>query len=172
RLARMKARAVPAEPGEWVLAADTIVVHAGQILGKPADGAGAEAMLFELRGGEHEVVTALTLVEPVSGVMIEDVCTTTVPMRDYSPEEVRQYVATGSPFDKAGGYGIQETSFHPVRSDEMGGCYANVMGLPLCHLVRAARGLGYMPPEDVPAACMNHLNYDCKVYPAILAGDA
>lgn len=172
RLARVKAEAVQAEPGEWVLAADTMVVHGGRILGKPADGAEAEAMLIELRGGEHEVVTALTLVEPVSGDRIEDACTTSVPMRDYSLEEVRQYIATESPFDKAGGYGIQEASFHPVRSSELEGCYANVMGLPLCHLVRAARGLGYEPPADVPASCMAYLDFDCKVYPAILRGEA
>jgi MAF protein len=170
RLARQKVLAVPAEPGEWVLAADTIVVHGGRILGKPADPAEAEAMLIELRGGEHEVVTALTLIDPASGLRIEEACTTTVPMRDYSLEDVRMYVASGSPFDKAGGYGIQEASFHPVRRDEMDGCYANVMGLPLCHLVRAARQLGYEPPADVPASCTAYLDYDCKAYPAILRG--
>lgn len=172
RLARVKAEtASPDSPGEWILAADTVVIEGGRLLGKPGDAAEAERMLLGLRGKDHRVVTAIALRNPVTGRVIEEACETTVPMRAYRAEEMRSYVARGAPFDKAGGYGIQDPDFQPVDLQRLEGCYANVMGLPLCHLVRAARRLGYEPPADVPAACMAHLAYDCRVYPSILRGE-
>ncbi|MGH2627573.1 MAG: Maf family protein [Anaerolineales bacterium] len=173
RLAREKAEAVsPALPGEWILSADTVVVDDGRLLGKPADASEAERMLLELRGKDHGVVTAIALRNPVTGQVIEDACETAVPMRAYRAEEIENYVASGASFDKAGGYGIQDSEFRPVDLERLEGCYANVMGLPLCHLVRAARRVGFEPPADVPAACTAHLAYDCRVYPAILRGEA
>lgn len=173
RLAREKAAAAAqSAPGEWILSADTIVVEDGRLLGKPADAAEAEAMLQGLRGKDHSVVTAIALRNPATGQMIDEACETAVPMRAYSAKETKAYVASGAPFDKAGGYGIQDPDFQPVDLRRLEGCYANVMGLPLCHLVRAARRLGYEPPADVPAACTAHLAYDCRAYPAILRGEA
>ena len=173
RLAREKAEAATqSAPGEWILSADTIVIEDGRLLGKPADAAEAEAMLQGLRGKDHGVVTAIALRNPATGQVIEDACETAVPMRAYTATETRAYVASGAPFDKAGGYGIQDPDFQPVDLRRLEGCYANVMGLPLCHLVRGARRLGYEPPADVPAACTAHLAYDCRVYPAILRGEA
>jgi predicted house-cleaning NTP pyrophosphatase (Maf/HAM1 superfamily) len=89
-------------------------------------------------------------------------------MRRYSPGEAAAYVAGGSPLDKAGAYGIQDDGFRPVALEHLHGCYANVMGLPLCHLARALRRLGHPSPRDVPAACRSHTGYDCPVYESIL----
>lgn len=173
RLARQKAEAAPVgPPGEWILSADTVVVESGRLLGKPSGAAEAEQMLLDLRGKDHRVVTAITLRNPATGQVIEEACETVVPMRAYGAEEAQAYVASGEPFDKAGGYAIQDPNFQPVDLVRLEGCYANVVGLPLCHLVRAARRAGFEPPADVPAACTAHLAYDCRVYPAILRGEA
>lgn len=154
--------------GALVLAADTTVVDGEMILGKPADADEARAMLVRLRGRAHQVYTALTLIDPVTGRSVTEVACTDVPMRHYTDAEIEAYIASGDPFDKAGGYAIQNTAFHPaeVRS----GCVANVVGLPLCHLVRALRALGVEPPADVARACQDLHRYDCDVTDAILAG--
>ncbi len=82
-------------------------------------------------------------------------------MRDYREDEIEAYVASGDPLDKAGAYAIQHTGFHPVES--LGGCYASVMGLPLCHLTRSLRSLGvathYRHRGRVPISigiCLSH----------------
>jgi predicted house-cleaning NTP pyrophosphatase (Maf/HAM1 superfamily) len=89
-------------------------------------------------------------------------------MRAYTDQEIEDYIASGEPFDKAGAYGIQHAGFHPVEA--MRGCYANVMGLPLCHLARTLARLGVTPPRDVPAACQAHIGYDCPVHQDVLEG--
>jgi septum formation protein len=126
-VARAKAAAAPGGTGAIVLTADTEVVHQGRALGKPRDAEEARAMLLSLRGRPHEVVTAVCL--GAGGREQSEAVTTTVIMRDYSPQEVDAYVASGTPFDKAGGYGIQDEPFRPVAAVE--GCYCNVVGLPL-----------------------------------------
>ena len=90
-------------------------------------------------------------------------------MRDYSDEEIEAYVLTGDPLDKAGAYAIQHAGFHPVES--MKGCYASVMGMPLCHLIRALRKLDVNPGADIPVACQSLLDYHCFVSRAILHGE-
>jgi predicted house-cleaning NTP pyrophosphatase (Maf/HAM1 superfamily) len=90
-------------------------------------------------------------------------------MRNYSDAEIAVYAAGGDPLDKAGAYAIQHAGFHPV--ERMTGCYASVMGLPLCHLARSLRKLGFQPQTDVAAACQAHLHYDCPVTAAILRGE-
>lgn len=170
RLAQAKASHVAEAtsiPG-MILAADTVVVHEGQLLGKPEDKADAIRMLTTLRGHEHNVVTALALVEPDGQGLWLESCETRVPMRDFSVEEIHTYVDCGHAFDKAGGYGIQDGDFQPVDLDRMHGCFANVMGLPLCHLVRVIRHKGFVPPNDVPVACQAYTGYTCPVYVDIL----
>jgi septum formation protein len=117
-----------------VLAADTSVILDGTILGKPADVEEARAMLVSLRNRSHTVCTGLTLMR--SGTRnghqprsITELTTTIVTMRDYRDEEIEAYIATGDPFDKAGGYAIQHEGFHPAA--QIDGSYTNVMGLPL-----------------------------------------
>jgi MAF protein len=171
RLAESKARAAAATAplDALVIAADTTVADSGEILGKPADARQAEAMLRRLRGRSHQVFTALAVLRSPDGWLLTDWCRTEVPMRDYSDEEMRAYIATGDPFDKAGAYGIQHEGFRPV--ERLGGCYANVMGLPLCHLVRTLNKMGMARETDVPQACQAALQYNCPVYPQVLRGE-
>jgi MAF protein len=172
RLSREKARAArqsvqTTNPPTLLIAADTTVSLDGQVLGKPLDAAEARSMLTRLRGRSHQAFTAITLLDLGTGQMVTDLASTNVPMRNYSNEEMEAYIASGDPFDKAGGYAIQHSGFSPVAG--MTGCYANVAGLPLCHVTRSLRALGVEPPVDVPAACQAHLGYECLVFQAILS---
>lgn len=154
RLSRAKAQAVAARrPTAIVIGADTVVVLAGEVLGKPDGPDGATAMLRRLRGRPHSVYSGVCVREPSGGLLVA-VVESTVWMRAYTNDEIARYVASGSPLDKAGAYGIQDTGFHPVARLE--GCYASVMGLPLFHLVRLLgqgmdRAAALLP--DVPALC-------------------
>ena len=150
-----------------VLSADTTVCLDGEALGKPRDAAEARSMLTRLRGRSHQVYTAITLIDTATGREVADLASTDVPMRSYSDDEIETYLASGDPFDKAGGYAIQHGGFNPVEN--LRGCYANVVGLPLCHVTRSLRALGIEPPADVPSACQAHLNYSCPVFRSILA---
>jgi MAF protein len=170
RLAAAKAQAVaPLASAGWVvLGSDTAVVDGDQILGKPASPAEAVAMLQSLRGRHHQVYSAVSVLK-IPGQMVTDFCVTEVPMRPYHDEEIQAYVATGDPMDKAGAYAIQHAGFHPV--EYLDGCYANVMGLPLCHLVRTLRKLKISPRVDVPTRCQAAIGYACPVYDSILRGN-
>ncbi len=172
RLAEVKTRtsAAQARPEHIVIGSDTSVVVDGSILGKPADMADAVRMLRLLRGRTHQVYTGIAVLRMHDKRLLTDVCITDVPMRNYSDEEIDAYVLTGDPLDKAGAYAIQHPRFQPVAS--MSGCYASVMGLPMCHLVRLLRQLDVQPRDDVPASCQSFLNYSCPVSDAILRGDS
>ncbi len=174
RIAERKAIAAAAQAGAqgMILAADTAVIDRSmdgndEILGKPTDPHQAEEMLRRLRGHIHRVLTALLLLRTEDGTMCSDLCSTEVPMRDYSDGEILAYVSSGDPMDKAGAYAIQHAGFHPVEN--MKGCFANVMGLPLCHLTRSLLRLGIVPNVDVPAKCQAALRYVCPVYRDILS---
>lgn len=172
RLAASKAEAAASHAGNGtiVLAADTTVVHQNEILGKPVDAAQATAMLRRLRNQPHQVCSAFALVSPAENEKQADLCVSQVPMRNYSDGEIEAYVESGDPLDKAGAYGIQNTDFHPVEG--FSGCFANVMGLPLCHLARSLRQFGLDTGVDIAAACRVNLDYDCPVSHAILEGQA
>jgi septum formation protein len=134
RLAAAKARAVAARrPDATILAADTIVAHRGVILGKPRDAVEAEATLKRLRGRVHRVVTAVAVLPPGRRPVV-DHAVTRVTMRRYSDAEIAASIARGDPFDKAGAYAIQDERLAPVAA--YGGCYCNVVGLPLWTAVR------------------------------------
>lgn len=171
RLSREKAVAAARQLEEeaLILAADTIVVDGDDVLGKPADPAEAAAMLAQLRGRTHAVFTAITLLDTATGQTRTDLARSPVRMRPYSDTEIAAYIISGDPFDKAGAYAIQHDGFRPVESFDH--CFANVMGLPLCHVARALRAIGVEPPADVPAACQSSIAYVCPVYERILAGD-
>lgn len=128
RLARSKARAL-ALPGELVLAADTIVVLDGLILGKPADPAEAEQMLRQLAGRKHEVYSGVALHEPGSSATVSAAERSEVRIAALSDEEIRWYVSTGEPLDKAGSYAIQ--GLGALFVEAIIGNYTNVVGLPL-----------------------------------------
>ena len=166
RLSRAKASATPARPGTLAIACDTVVALDGELLGKPRDADDAITALRHLRGRSHTVYSAITLLEGATGRTLTDVVETRVMMRAYTDAEIAAYVASGDPLDKAGAYAIQHAEFHPVA--ELRGCYANVMGLPLCHLTRSLRAWGIEPVGDVPAACQAHTGCHCMLYAAIL----
>lgn len=171
RLAEAKARstAQTAQPDYIIIGADTAVVDSGDILGKPIDTAEAVTMLTRLRGHSHQVYTGIAALRVADGKLITDLCNTDVPMRLYSDEEIESYALSGDPLDKAGAYAIQHPGFRPV--EKLNGCYASVMGLPICHLVRSLRQLDISPNADVPTNCQTYLNYQCPVSGAILNGE-
>ena len=171
RLAEVKARAVleRARPEHVIVGSDTSVVIDGEILGKPSDAADAHKMLRRLRGRAHQVYTGIAVLRARDGSVLTDVCVTDVPMRAYSDAEIDAYVRSGDPLDKAGAYGIQNPDFQPVA--HMDGCYASVMGLPLCHLTVLLRRMGVPPRDDVPRNCQAMLAYQCPVFRSILNGE-
>lgn len=169
RLAERKARAIPAEADQVILAADTTVVDEDDILGKPADDEEAAAMLKRLRCKTHQVYTGIALLRSSDGLLLKDICVTDVPMRDYSDDEIQAYVATGDPLDKAGAYAIQHLEFRPVA--RMDGCFASVMGLPVCHVILQMRKMDIQPGTDFFKSCETLLEYNCPVSSAILNGE-
>ena len=169
RLAETKARATQADADQIILAADTTVVDGMYILGKPKDSAEASAMLARLRGHTHQVYTGIALLRLSDGLLLKDLCVTDVPMRDYSDEEINAYVETGDPLDKAGAYAIQHPQFHPVAN--LDGCYASVMGLPMCHVILLLRKMDIQPNADVFSGCETLLEYQCPVSSAMLNGE-
>ena len=130
-----------------ILSADTSVVDGVQILGKPVDEAEATAMLQQLCGRTHRVITAFAILDTRTGVIHQELISTNVTMRDYSDDEIADYVASGDPMDKAGAYAIQNPDFAPVKAIE--GCYATVVGLPLCRVVNMLTALGFPPPTPI-----------------------
>ncbi|MBI4629647.1 MAG: septum formation protein Maf [Candidatus Rokubacteria bacterium] len=140
RLALRKARAVAAGARDAVvLAADTVVVVDGVVLGKPAGPAEARAMLRRLRGRVHEVVTGVAVVD-AAGREASLSVTTRVLMAAYSDATLHAYAASGAPLDKAGAYAIQDRDGALV--DGLAGSYTNVVGLPLEATRRLLEGFG------------------------------
>lgn len=149
RLAREKALAVCRNrPQDYILGADTVVVVEERILGKPRDADDAARMLRLLSGRTHEVITAVCLVgrltgksESISGVEDRELRTTSdctlVTMCEISRDEIRDYIATGDPMDKAGAYGIQGIASRWIRRIE--GDYNNVVGLPVARVFAMLR---------------------------------
>jgi septum formation protein len=148
-----------------VIGCDTVVALRGDILGKPRSADEAGAMLHRLRGHHHHVHSAVTLLDRF-GQATTQLAETRLTMRAYSDAEIQAYVTSGDPLDKAGAYAIQHEGFHPVA--EIKGCYASVMGLPLCHLARGLREWGIEPATDLPTACQAHTDHQCVVYQEIL----
>jgi septum formation protein len=144
RLARAKAMEVGAKyPRRWVLGADTVVVLENRVLGKPEDRQEAEEMLAGLSGREHTVLTGYCLRRASPAKIRERTVATRVVFKILSLEEIRSYIATGEPFDKAGAYAIQGKAAFMVR--EIHGSYTNVVGLPLCEVVEDLAAVGAVP---------------------------
>ena len=138
RVSRMKALAVQREPEDVVIAADTIVVCEGRVLGKPRDEEDAFRILSQLSGRHHEVMTGMTVLRGDEVITHTEV--TKIHFRQLHPDELRAYIASGEPMDKAGAYGIQGGA--ALFADQMEGDYYNVMGLPVCRLAMILRGFG------------------------------
>ena len=138
RVSCMKAQAVERAPGDVVIAADTIVVCEGKVLGKPRNEEDAFRILSLLSGRDHEVMTGMTVLRGDEIVTHTEV--TKIHFRQLHPDEIRAYIATGEPMDKAGAYGIQGGA--ALFADQMEGDYYNVMGLPVCRLAMILRSFG------------------------------
>lgn len=158
RLAREKAEAARLlEPEAPILAADTIVVLDGLILGKPRDADEARAMLLGLRGRTHDVITAVALLPRGERAALARQPLTRVTMRSYTDDEIAASIARGDPFDKAGAYAIQDEGFQPAESFD--GCYCNVVGLPLWPVIEMLRKSGVASPAG------DHLLPQCAACP-------
>ncbi|MDY7039962.1 MAG: nucleoside triphosphate pyrophosphatase [Chloroflexota bacterium] len=169
RLSEDKVQAVADNArGGLFVGADTIVVLEGRVLGKPADVGMALHMLRCLRGREHQVYTGVSVLNTAPGRLYSVVVRSVVRMRDYSDEEMMDYARSGEPLDKAGGYAIQDGVFQPVEG--VAGCYANVMGLPLCHLYLMLTEMGVFIEAPPNCACDALLRRCCPIAGAVLAG--
>ena len=141
--------------GEYVLGADTIVVLDGVVLGKPESADQAHAMLRSLSGKSHEVITGVAIINS-AGEPHTNYVSTSVTFRSLDDDEIANYVSSGSPFDKAGGYGIQDSSFAPVASYDK--CYLNVVGLPMCATSELLEQSGFSVPGGL--ICSRHYGFD------------
>jgi septum formation protein len=161
RLSLAKARAVAACTNglALVVGADTAVAFDGESLGKPESVAEAYQMLLRLRGQIHLVHSAIAMIDTESGRASACLSTTQVQMRDYALEEIEAYIASGDPFDKAGGYAIQHPVFRPAV--QVVGCYSNVMGVPLRLLVTGLQSAGLALDVDAQTLCPQFTGKTC-----------
>ena len=144
RVSRLKALAVPQEADDVVIAADTIVVCEGKVLGKPHSAAEAVQMLSLLSGRDHQVMTGCTVLAGNRCETFTEV--TDLHFRDLCKKEIENYVASGEPMDKAGAYGIQGGA--ALFCEQMVGDYYNVMGLPVCRLSQVLKTIAPEMMED------------------------
>jgi MAF protein len=174
RLSAEKAQAAAARApaGALLIGADTEVVLGNQIIGQPRDADHAYVLLQQLRGRVHLVLTGLTVLDTASGHRLTDLVTARVLMRDYSDAEIEAYVATGNPLDKAGAYAIQFGPFQPVDLEHFQDCFANVMGLPVCRLLRLVRRVrpALVDGDGSPRRlgdCTRFVATECPIVPLI-----
>lgn len=164
RLALSKASATANRHGEdtIVLGSDTTVVLNGEIIGKPIDETDAARILCSLRGRSHHVYTGIAAVNNASGTIVSRVIRTDVPMRHYSDDEMNAYIESGDPMDKAGAYGIQNSDF--VAKSELDGCFASVMGFPICAVTSMIKATGLNVEHGIQERCQQLIGYDCPVF--------
>jgi len=137
RVSRLKAEATPHKDDDVVIAADTIVVCNGSVLGKPKDEADAFRMLKLLSNKDHQVMTGLAVLRGSHTTVCTEV--TDVHFRALTDREILAYIRTGEPMDKAGSYGIQGGA--ALFVERLAGDYYNVMGLPVCRLAQILKSL-------------------------------
>jgi septum formation protein len=143
RIAHEKAKKVGIHfPDKWVIGADTIVVHRGRVLGKPKNEKEAMEMLTALRGKWRKVLTGYCILNISKQASYRDVVETKVFIKDLKDEEIRRYIKTSEPFDKAGSYAVQGKGGFMVK--EIKGSYSNVVGLPICEITDILLSLGIL----------------------------
>ncbi|MCF8081501.1 MAG: Maf family protein [Deltaproteobacteria bacterium] len=148
-LAEKKARRAFSFIGaSWVLGADTMVVVENRILGKPGDAADAQAMLTQLGGRSHQVITGFCILTPSGDGEHCEAVTTDVRFKSLTSQEIDAYTATGEPEGKAGGYAIQGMGAFMVEA--IFGSYTNVVGLPLCAVIKALIEAGALDHYPIP----------------------
>ena len=152
--------------GAVLLSADTVVALGGRLFGKPRTSQEARSMLNTLRGRTHSVLTGVSIQDLHTGKHVSYVKESAVEMRSYTAEEIDRYLSTGTPLDRAGAYGVQDLGFSPVKAVE--GCYLNVVGLPLCTVVKLLGEIGasvaLRQPDRVPyfRSCVR-CELDCRM---------
>jgi septum formation protein len=140
RLSQNKAMAIARKnPNAWVLGADTIVVIDGLILGKPKNKKQAREMIERLSGREHQVFTGFTIAHDTDKVYKTKVIRSIVRFKKISSEEIKWYINSDEPYDKAGGYALQGKGASFIKS--IRGSYTNVIGLPLCEVLEELKNL-------------------------------
>ena len=140
-LAYLKAKDVGSrENVSWILGADTIVVIGSKVLGKPVNHEDAQRMLSLLSGKDHQVITGFCVLNPAGVIAHSESVTTTVRFKPLSEEAIAGYIGTREPFGKAGAYAIQGVGAFMVES--ISGSYTNVVGLPMCALIKALTQCG------------------------------
>lgn len=144
-----------------VVAADTVAVYDGQLLGKPDGPSAARDRLQQLRGASHEVITGVTVREVSASNEASMSCVTEVILRSYDDDEIETYIETGKPMDRAGGYGIQDRDFRPVESVQ--GCSANVMGLPICMIPELFQEVGVQDHSPKHTGCEPSGSGGCRL---------
>ncbi|MEZ4866236.1 MAG: Maf family protein [Caldilineaceae bacterium] len=168
RLAEAKARAVAQrlepldlEPARSavIIAADTVVALGEELLGKPGDAAEATQMLLQLQNKTHMVHSSVSLLDTRSGRQATRVNSTQVQMRNYTADELRAYVASGDPLDKAGAYAIQHPTFAPVCA--LQGCVSGVIGLPLADLRELLATFDIKIRTPLPPICEQQTIFAC-----------
>ncbi len=132
----------------WIIGADTIVLLNGEILGKPVKEQNAYQMLIKLSGKEHRVITGFCIFNTNTKESIKEYVKTRVTIKELSDEDIRGYIQTKEPFDKAGAYAIQGIGAFMVK--EIKGSYTNVVGLPICELIEALSRLGAVKLFEPP----------------------
>ena len=129
-------------PDKWVIAADTIVVLKGKVLGKPKNERDAFNMLRSLSGKWHKVITGYCVANLLKNIVYRDIVETKVFVRDMTDEEIHRYIKTSEPMGKAGSYAVQGKGGYMVK--EIKGSYTNVVGLPICEIAEALLSLGVL----------------------------
>lgn len=154
-LAEKKAVQVHTGTGaSWVLGADTVVAIDSKILGKPEDGEQASHMLLLLSGREHRVITGFCVLNPSGHIAHSEAVTSLVRIKNLTEQEIENYIITGEPYGKAGSYAVQGIGTFMIES--ISGSYTNVVGLPLCALIKALISLGALKNFPLP----NNLRQD------------
>jgi septum formation protein len=129
-------------PDKWVIAADTIVVLKGKVLGKPKNERDAFNMLRALRGKWHKVITGYCVLNLLKNIVYRDIVETKVFVRHMTDDEITRYIKTSEPMGKAGSYAVQGKGGYMVK--EIKGSYTNVVGLPICEIAEALLSLGVL----------------------------
>ncbi len=143
RIAHDKAKKVGTHfPDKWVIGADTIVVYKGKVLGKPKNEKEAMDMLMTLQGKWHKVLTGYCILHMAKQACYQDVVETKVFIKDLTRDEIKRYINTSEPFDKAGSYAVQGKGGYMVK--EIKGSYSNVVGLPICEITQILMSLGIL----------------------------
>ena len=177
RLALAKARHAlaahaPNAASALILGADTAVAIDSAILGKPIDHAHAARMLNLLRGRPHRVVSGIALIDAAgidaAGRHATAARATIVHMRRYTDAEIAAYIASAQPYDKAGAYAAQDAAFNPAA--RIDGCYLNVIGLPLCDVLRLLADFGaparIKPNWRIPHGCPDCAQWTAQTHAA------